>query len=1195
MSNPSNLYAEKIFSEHPLVLWALDDRADYVSLITEAQRNISSLWNETGGVATLISTPADAPFQDSYTSTISANVPTVDGEEVIAWSPDLKSFSDLDVDLGTISVGTYFYLNSVYVDSISIGIEYTDTTSSQLVRKFKTFFNPIYANWSLISATFDVPDENANFRMFIKFSTLIGGASSNDYQVLLNGITAGQWSEEFNATSLGVSSQLIPSNIALAETYGLEAKAYGLSDRSGYYLVNKNSLVARNTTIPLVYGASGVTKLRPNQNNLPSLIVPGQGFLNEAGRYKDYTVEFWARINSDSATPSRIFGPISSTDGLYVESGFLTLKIGNTFRSHFVGEWYRPMLIDIRVLKNSATVLLNGEQVISISFNTKDLILPSVLNESGKSQDWLGFYSTENVTPIEIDCVAIYHYQVPITVAKRRWVYGQGVLSPEGINSSYGGSSAFIDYPFADYTANYSYPDFAEWQQGTFDNLVTNQNSLELPTYSLPEIFTNSKTLQNLYDDNLAIQSEANKFITLRPNDSWANQGVYINFPRFDILNDQVHALYGVFKASENTSVQTLFKIYNSRTGNFFTVKKNGARIDYSLRFNGIEETLHSTPNFSINTLIAVGIKFEDLNNTFGGNVAAFFGNLNGLKMYVGGDETASNTFFGKIYSVGVCSSLNLVTVEDHFNSNGIAKIQDAVELLAHTASYTLLPTVAYGKFLLDIGVSSYWEDYLPLSYFAQYVKNDVGNEYYDLDFLQFNIGYPAPSKLLEKESVTENWTYANLYNEYLSPIQRPYSELDNFLYSGFNDYEDLAQKSNKYYEYDTANSEIKSYITFQYIQEGANALPSYFTTTEKAKEGRVVDIAEYPQWQNTKFEIVDGTIIYPIKTVDFNKLAIVFHLELTSRSTLTKPISLRRLSFTSQALDNNSFNPIGTRFGIDMFPYKKSGIYYDYKSKNPFSIYKGSTPYLYMTRDSGIEVRGDFSSTIDRGITVPINKQLADAYQVSAIQLWHRYDLDNFSITPTQFFEIRYKGNLIKFYTIAIDDAGKRARVYAIDDNTGQEFNGLSYYMNGNIVREPVLTIKEWSVIGIGFANNLDFNNFIGGINLNGPGVFNNISYYQANSLQQIQKQLTRPWADVKDDDGTDLYWQYWNENFNWEGMLVLSSSNLYGVNPSDVYKTYIGTNKIVVDDGDGMTFLPDKIRIYKDLEWSSFTITPV
>ena len=1195
MSNPSNLYAEKIFSEHPLVLWALDDQADYVSLITEEQRTISLTWDGLGGGSTPVSTPADAPFQDSSTTIIYGDVPTANGEETIAWSPDLVNFNSLDPTLNTISVGTYFYSNSVYIDSISIGIEYIDTTSSQLVRKFETFNSPLYANWTFISGTFDKPDEATNFRVVIKFTKKVGGSNSDDYQILFNGITAGQWSEEFNATSLGITKQLIPSDIALIESYGVEAKAYGLSEKSGYYLINKNGLVAKNTTIPLVFGASGVTKLNPNSNNLPSLIVPGQGFLNEAGRYKTYTVEFWARINCDEKIPTKIFGPIASQDGLYVESGFLTLKIGNIFRSHFIGEWYRPMLIHIRVLQNSATVLLNGEQIIAINFDTSSLDLPSILDESGKSQDWLGFYSTENVSPIEIDCIAIYHYQVPITVAKRRFVYGQGVLSPEGINSSYGGVSALIDYPFADYTANYNYPDFAEWQQGTFDNLIANRESLEIPNYSLPEIFTNSKTLTELYNDNYLLQSGIYPFINLNPSASWDDLGAYINFPRFNVLNDQVHAVYGIFEISENTSTQILFKIYNYLTGNSFIIKKDGANIDYYLIFNGIQEEFYSINNFPLNTPIGIGVKFDNIVNSFGGNVAAFFGNQNGLKMYVGGDETISNTFTGKIYSIGLSSSLNVETIANHFNDNGTIKFEDAEELINHTASYTLLPTIKYENFFLDIGVSSYWEDYLPLSYFAQYIKNDVGNEYYDLDFLQFNIGYPSPSKLSEQEQIVESWNYKDLYDTYANPTQRSYYNLDNSLYSGYNNYEDLSQKSLKYYEYSTTGAEIKSYITFQYIAEGANAPQSTFSTIEKVTENKIIDIDDHPLWQSTKFEVVDNTIIYPTKKIDFNKLAIVYHLEFNTRNSLTKPISLRRLSFASQALNNNSFNPVGTRFGLELFPYKKSGIYYDYKSKNPFSIYKGSTPYLYMTKDSGIELRGNFDPNIDRGINVPINRELANGYKVSAIQLWHRYESKHFSITPTQFFEIQHKGDLIKFYTVSIDKAGKRARVYAISNNTGKNVDGILYYLNGNLVREPVLTIKEWAVIGISFSNALDFDIFIGSINLNGPGVFNNVSYYQANSLQQIQSKVTRPWVNVKSDGILDLDWQYWKDSFTWNGMLVLSTSELYGVNPSDVYKTYIGTNKIIVDDNKGMVFMPDKIKVYQDSLWSSTIATPV
>ena len=481
MSNPSNLYAEKVYSEHPLVLWALDDQSDYVSLISEAQRNIETLWDYQGATVesgSPLGLPP-APFATSVSSSISGDVPVGDSGEIICISPDIKNFTSLNNNFGTFCIGTYFYSTSSLINSISIGYEFTDTTSSQIVQKLETFNEPITSNWVFVSGTFEIPDEVANFRIVIKATTISGGTAGDDYKIYINGISAGQWSEEFNVKSLGVTPGNLPNTIGLdTDKLVVPADAYGLSENSGYYFVDKNFLVAKNTSLPLVFGSSSVTKLFPNSNNEPSLIIPGKGFLNESGRYKDYTVEFWARINSDSLSPKRIFGPISSSDGLYVEGGFLTLKIGNSFKSHFIGEWFRPLLIDIRIIENSASLLVNGEEVLSFVINTSTLILPEETID-GKSVDWLGFYSYEDVTPIEIDCVAIYPYNVATTMAKRRWVYGQGVLSPEGINSSYGGTSAFIDFPFADYTANYSYPDFAEWQQGSFDNLATTSSYLK--------------------------------------------------------------------------------------------------------------------------------------------------------------------------------------------------------------------------------------------------------------------------------------------------------------------------------------------------------------------------------------------------------------------------------------------------------------------------------------------------------------------------------------------------------------------------------------------------------------------------------------------------------------------------------------------------------------------------------------------
>ncbi|NDB86821.1 MAG: hypothetical protein EB127_29645, partial [Alphaproteobacteria bacterium] len=385
----------------------------------------------------------------------------------------------------------------------------------------------------------------------------------------------------FNTYSLnGITETTVPTSISIYGGYdAVEAQAYGIAEDSGYY-ITEGGLKCKNAGIPLVYGASGVTRLEPNTD--ASLILPGKGFLNKKGQYNDYTIEFWARIAVNTSTPFKIFGPIASEDGLYVEDGFLTLVIGDQFASHFVGEWFRPMLIHIRLIRDSASLLVNGEEVLSLSLDTANLTLPAELDNSGDSQDWVGFYASNNVYPFEIDCVAIYSYQVPVTVAKRRWVYGQGVVSAEGINSSYGGTTAFIDYPFADYTSNYNYPDFAGWDQGSFDNLSTSQTSLRTPEYALPEIFLGTKTLQDLYDDNKDVQDNesgpviTDKFLSFRPNNTWNSIESYINFSRFNLLSSEVESCYGVFSSHNLASDEILFKIYNPSNNNYFTILKDG-------------------------------------------------------------------------------------------------------------------------------------------------------------------------------------------------------------------------------------------------------------------------------------------------------------------------------------------------------------------------------------------------------------------------------------------------------------------------------------------------------------------------------------------------------------------------------------------------------------------------------------------
>jgi hypothetical protein len=87
-------------------------------------------------------------------------------------------------------------------------------------------------------------------------------------------------------------------------------------------------------------------------------------------------------------------------------------------------------------------------------------------------------------------------------MAKRRFVYGQGVEIPENINASYSGTSVTVDYSFANYTGNYSYPQTGSWNQGFSDNIDTSNRSLSVIRHPLPQVVLSSKTQSELFEDN---------------------------------------------------------------------------------------------------------------------------------------------------------------------------------------------------------------------------------------------------------------------------------------------------------------------------------------------------------------------------------------------------------------------------------------------------------------------------------------------------------------------------------------------------------------------------------------------------------------------------------------------------------------------------------------------------------------------
>jgi hypothetical protein len=686
-STLSNLYVEKASSEHPLALWMLNEQVDYVSQITEDQRQFEAVlqWDLTNAQAEFQSSnEVNAPFLDSHTSRIKGSLPLTASSDILLVSDFLLS-DNLVEEYANFNIGFYILLETARANTISVGYKYTDVVTNETVEVLSTknVSSRYKDNWVFISNTFDLPPDDSiaeNIKIVIKVNVSQGGVEGA-YDFLLNGLSVGQWSEEFNKTSYGVIPDQIPTNIALpSQLKCLPAFPYGASGQNGYYLSQDYRLFAKNFGVPLVFGSSNVTKLTENvynSINYPSLIFPGYGFLNKRGRYNDYTIEMWVRINSKTLGTKRIFGPIASTDGLYVDEAFLTLKIGTAVVSHFVGDWFRPMLIHIRVVGDSVFLVINGEEVGSVEINQETISLPDEFDNLKRSQDWIGFYAYEDIRAIEVDTFSIYSYAIPTTVAKKRWVWGQAVTAPEQTNSSLNSVTAFNDYAFADYAANYNYPDFANWKQAYFSNVNAERKALSLPEYSLPDFRLKDKSVKDLFDAIKLMPSNPldkddvfnREYITLSPNQQWNSESDYIYFENFGVLNEPVQTVYGVFKTDGTEINKTLIKITNKTNNNSIKIFITNLTVTYQRNIDGVSYAL-ATRTVNANEKFSVGLDISKLLKSQDSAINRFFTEQSFLDMYVAGD--GASKFNGKIYKIGFDAAYNSRRTSWMYDDDGI-------------------------------------------------------------------------------------------------------------------------------------------------------------------------------------------------------------------------------------------------------------------------------------------------------------------------------------------------------------------------------------------------------------------------------------------------------------------------------------------------------------------------------------------
>ena len=1262
MTTDINQYAERVYSEHPIAMWSLDETVYYIALANENSRFFTN-WDLTGCYADdspdLIDiTSSPFPSSNIYSSITKSNALA---GTVRVVSPVLFGAGDINSSISTFCVNIFLYQKPTYINWFKVGYRYLDALSVQQEVLSDEILPPEIESWVNFNNVYPIPESfSGNLEIVIEIDFDESSSDLSSRTLIMNGLSVGQGSETTCYENLGSQFVSLPDTTNISGMYGVSADQYGILSNNGYYLVRNNELLSKNDAFPIIFGAKSSTKIYPSNVNLPSFIFPGRGMLNEAGRNKQYTLEMWIKLDPKTNSAKKIIGPLSGDDGIYVKEGFITLVIGDEIASHCVSEWYRPMLIHIQMKENNASLVINGEQVLSIPLNRKTIDLPN-------DTDWWGVYSYPSIEAFNIDCISIYPYIISDIVAKKRFVYGQATPGIQSIDNGFSGTPITMDFSTAEYNSNIIYPDIARWDAGYFNNLNATKNYISVPDYTLPNINIGGRDVQQWYRDNYIVygldypSGESPYFITFRPNItydingdpvSWSSEGIdyvsqsYLNFPSLSLLNDSLSAVYGIFEVEEDIAEpRTLMSFVNTINGNTFDINIESDKVKYLYNGAAILDTSGNPAerDITIGTEILVGLNFESSGIEFGYDISRFFSAPSSTQLYIGGNGT--NTFEGKIYLVGFSNQTNYEEISTNFSSDGLA-ITDNYELLFdHIASYTLVPEREYGHLFLDVSVSSQWEEYFPLTYFASYVKDENGNPIYDLDMLQVNLGYVS----VESNVV---WTYAELKDAYLT---LDYQDLKD---STYENYFNLKKNNTTGNSINVSNSSLQAYLTFQSIAEGANLPLSDFTYTKQLDESHVID----PDLENTdifterayqtKFVFTDNVIVYPPKSKSFEEYAMVAHFNIKQRSILKNPLKIKSFEITSKNLNyaNNNAdqrNYVGTKFGTKMYPEIDFFGTLDGKSKNPFFMYKTATPYIYTTKKSGVKVVNKSSivnpTTINQyRVSIPVNSNASYSFKVGAITFFLLGDLPE-TIDEIPFVEINYKNGLIalilnktesetiiKAYskpTYEILSGGDSSTTNWIDywdcgysdslpnvfinidiasldqsnDPTGYtEITGLSFYQNGKYVKSPSIKNNEWNSIGISFPDQLDFSEYAeGGISLYGGFTFNDISYYLSEGLGIKTDLNIRTWDGVLNDDYVgdpvtpENIWSYWSGE-KWEYVYVLGQSTSYLSTPADIYEAYTGTNRYIIDDGYGVQLQQTQTAILTDVSWSVYTDKP-
>jgi hypothetical protein len=991
--------------------------------------------------------------------------------------------------------------------------------------------------------------------------------------------------------------------------------------------------------MPLVFGSDSSRK--------GSILIPSLGLLSTYGKYNNYTLEFWVRINRPENSSQYklvsnfIKGGYQDDDlaGLYFNEDSFVLRIGDNVGSAYIKEFDKPIFVQIVYSSRSVSLVVNAEKLITLNLTEENI--SSMAKIDLTTQEFQPYISLQYGI---FDAIAIYPYTVTSNQSKARYALGQAVFMPDKFKEE---MIMSVDFKSANYSSGFKYPSNATWTEGVSNGLSISEYSISNYKYNKPK--RNVKNLNSQVTESDMIAA------ILEPD--WSNFEYYFNpkkvtntimnfdFGSLNILKEKVSAFYvegirpssgwrnfGTDPVPVDFGEQTVFKIVNKYDRNHFRIvldkqQGTGTSLKFYLKYNTLEEIeiedarilspevkTYDVFSASADNFI-IGINIDLFCKTFGNNLSAFFSKRDQLTVFALGDNDID---LDKTLSMWV-RSINFMSSED-MQRKGSFLTRDSSSGILLPTSNSFNPShpdyaekvfpVAYRHYALpqsdfyyssiygpttifprmSISTYGYWKDDLPIS---RLMKSTDGISEEKIDYFQYNVDFGSPTS-------TKDSQYMNTYS------MRPGRAVTT-----------------------TFPKSVRTYITFEEVSDTYKP-DSHFTTTLKMPKDRVVKPGT--DWATTKYEVVDASIIYMPPAENLKDLSIVFHIDFDISDIEQKTISIKNLEVASQSLNESKDTPISTKYGTNIIPYvytlNSGNRVYKYDGYNPVILDKKTSPPLHLEKNSGIRMVG-FDKPVSgeyRGLGIKINENKEISYRVGSMQMfayyesfydgdatWMQYPDNPFDLgapfpsSETDILSIKTKDRTITFTIVPQDkfddeiisgDISRKAKIVATNDKNDIIDENIVYYINGIEQDVPIIETNEWTSIGIAFINSLNFDGIESMLEFTSPMAIDNVSIHRYRGRQIFDSTVAMPWQNVLQAVGADQEydWEFWTKS-KWVDMLRYLDPNKPAEDMENVYKIYTGRNiSLPILDGQYKAkILNPAYTWYSDYKSSKYTYTPV